>query len=194
MRCPRCKSSRIQRGYNPVAIPLWLIGLRELLCNRCGLEFRGFDPFGRVERSPSVELETSANRRRTPRYSAHLPATIHLAEKDADTGKVSYSRPSRGHCEVISKFGLTLTFVGSRFAEEEVGSVGRLLFVRLDLPNGQIEAVVSLLTHQRSEIEEGMRGKWVIGATFSHMSEGDTALLSSYLEKRAEAAPIVAID
>src|SRR5262245_43719249 len=105
MRCPRCKSSRIQRGYNTGALPRQLIGLRELLCNRCGLEFRGFDPFGRIGRAPSIELEPS-ERRRTPRYTAHLPATIHLAEKDPDTGKVSYSGPSRGHCESISKFGL----------------------------------------------------------------------------------------
>jgi hypothetical protein len=193
MRCPRCKSSRIQRGYNAGAIPLRLIGLHELLCNNCGLEFKGLDPFGKFERAPSLEIEPSSNRRRTPRYSAHLPAAIHLAEKNADTGKVSYSRSSRGHCEVISKFGLTLAFVGTRFAEDEVARVGRLLFVTLDLPNGRIEAVVSVLTHQRSGIEEG-KGKWLIGATFLNMNEEDAARLSSYLEKRAEAEPVVAID
>jgi len=48
MWCPRCKSSRIQRGYNNTLILLRLAGLHELLCNNCGLEFKGLDPLGKI--------------------------------------------------------------------------------------------------------------------------------------------------
>jgi len=193
MRCPRCNSSRIQRGYKGVLVPLRLLGMHELLCNNCNLEFKSLDPFKKFKRARSGEKEPSYNRRRAPRYPAHLPATIHLAEKNSDTGKVSYSRSSRGHCEVIGKFGLALAFVGTRFAETEVARVGRLLFVTIDLPNGRIEALVSILTYERSRSEEG-QGHWLVGGAFANINEESVAILSDYLAKRAEAAPVLAID
>jgi hypothetical protein len=193
MRCPRCNSSRIQRGYNAVAVLSRLVGMHELLCNNCNLEFKSIDLFKRFKRARSAEKEPSYNRRRAPRYQAHLPATIHLAEKNSDAGKVSYSRSSRGHCEVIGKFGVALAFVGTRFAEEEVGRVGRLLFVTIDLPNGRIEALVTILTYHRTGSEEG-KGHWLVGGAFSNINEENLAILAAYLAKRAEAATVLAID
>ena len=190
MRCPRCKSTRIQRGYGDAPLPLRMVGLHELLCNQCGLEFKALDPFGTFERTPAYDIEFPGNRRRAPRFSGHLPATIHLAEKNLDTGKVSYSQPARGHCESISKLGMTLTFMGTKFAEEELTRIGRLLFVRVDLPNGPIAVVVSLVTCDRPGHEHHKRG-WVVGVSICDISENDTATLSSYLEKRAESEPLI---
>jgi hypothetical protein len=167
--------------------------MHELLCNNCNLEFKSIDLFKKFKRARSVEKEPSDNRRRVPRYQAHLPATIHLAEKNSDAGKVSYSRSSLGHCEVIGKFGVALAFVGTRFAEEEVARVGRLLFVTIDLPNGRIEALVTILTYQRTGSEEG-KGHWLVGGSFSNINEEDLAILAAYLAKRAEAATVLAID
>ena len=191
MRCPRCKSSRIQRGYSDARIPLRFIGLHDLLCNKCGLEFKGLDPLGRLKRAPRSEIDTSRNRRRVPRHQAHLPATIHLAEKNLGSGKVSYSKPSRGHCESISKCGLTLSFVGTRFTEEQLSLVGQLLFVTIDLPNGPIDAVVSIVSHERSGGEQGKR---LVGVSVCNMNESDTARLAAYLHKCAEREPVLALD
>ena len=191
MRCPRCKSSRIQRGYNDARIPLRVIGLHGLLCNKCGLEFQGLDPLGRLKRAPRGDIDTSSNRRRVPRYKAHLPATIHLAEKNLDRGKVSYSKPSRGHCESISKYGLTLSFVGTRFTEEQLSLVGQLLFVTIDLPNGPIDAVVSIVAHERSGGEQRKR---LVGVSVVNMNDSDTARLAAYLDKCAEREPLLALD
>ena len=190
MRCPRCKSTRIQRGYGDAALPLRIVGLHELLCNQCGLEFKGLDPFGSYERTPAFDIEFPGNRRRAPRYTGHLPATIHLAEKNPAIGKVSYSEPARGHCESISKLGMTLTFMGTKFAEEELTRIGRLLFVRLDLPNGPIAVVVSLVTCDRRGLEHHKRG-WEVGVSICDISEHDNDRLSSYLEKRAESEPLI---
>ncbi|MGH9872481.1 MAG: hypothetical protein ACRD9S_08445 [Pyrinomonadaceae bacterium] len=173
--------------------PLRLIGLHELLCNNCSLEFKSLGPFRKYKRARSTEKEPSYNRRRAPRYQAHLPATIHLAEKNHETGKVTYSRSSLGHCEVISKFGAALAFVGTRFAEKEVARVGRLLFVTINLPNGRIEALLSILTYQRSGGEEG-KGRWLVGGAFSNIKEEDADLLSAYLAKRAKAEAVLTID
>ncbi len=169
------------------------MGLRVLLCNKCGLEFKGLDPFGRLERAPLLEVDSGGTRRRVPRYTAHLPATIHLAEKNLDTGKFSYSQPSRGHCESISKYGLSLSFVGTKFKDEDFSRVGQLFFVTIDLPNGPIEAVVSVISHERSKGEPG-KGKRLVAVSISNMNDSDTVRLSAYLDKCAEREPVLAVD
>ena len=41
-RCPKCKSSRIRRGYRPTLWVLRLFGIHNLLCDHCNLLFTGF--------------------------------------------------------------------------------------------------------------------------------------------------------
>lgn len=166
-----------------------LAGLDELLCNNCALEFKGFDSSGRPERAPTQERHSSEHGRSAPRYRAHLPATIRLAERQPGTGKISYSQPSRGHCTVISKFGLALSFSGTRLAEGAFSRTGRLLFVSIVLPNGPIDALVTSITHDHVHGERG-KERWLIGASITQMSEGDEGRLSSYLKKRAEQEPL----
>jgi hypothetical protein len=189
MHCARCKSTRIQRDFDDTAIPLRLLGVHRLLCNNCGLVFNGFDPLGKFKQSTAEESHQVANRRRGPRFYAHLPAAISLVEEDVETGKVSPAQPSRGHCEAISKFGMALSFVGSRFQESDLSRAGRLLFVRVDLPEAAIEAVVSIVTHDR--VGEERSQKWYIGASIHHISEEDAARLADYLARRAETAPVI---
>ena len=188
MKCPRCKSSLVQRGYNDAAWPLRMLGLHELLCNRCGLEFRGFDPFARFARKRSVEKGFPRNRRRAPRYTLHVPANISLVESEARVGTVSYTQPSRGHCEVISELGMELSFVGTRFTREDLSRKGRLLFVNVALPNGSVSAVVSIVTIDRAESEVGI-GKWIAGVSIYQIGEEDMARLRNYLDRCAEAMP-----
>ncbi len=189
MQCPRCNSPRIQRDYDDASILARLAGLHKILCNNCGLVFSGFDPLGKLRRAPTEDVGPVLNRRRGPRYYAHLPSTISLIEGSIRAGKVSYSQPSRGHCDMISKFGMGLSLVGARFAEGELSRVGRLLFVRVDLPEGAIEAVVTIVTHDRSE--GGGKRRWFLGVNIYQMSEADTATLAAYLEKRAQGEPLI---
>lgn len=190
MQCPRCNSPRIQRDYDDANIVLRLVRLHKLLCNNCGLVFKGFDRLRNLRRSPSKYANPVLNRRRGPRFYAHLPAAISLINGTAQEGTVSYSRPSRGHCETISEYGMGLSFVGTRFAGEELSRVGRLLFVRVDLPEGAIEAVVTMVTHDR--IGSEMKRKWFLGVKMHQISEADTARLKTYLEKRTQVEPLAA--
>jgi len=192
MQCPRCKSLRIQIGYKDRSILARLAGVDEFLCNNCGLEFRSFDSSGKVQRAPVKEPEVVANRRRAPRYKAHLPATIRLAEKNRVTGKLILSKASRGHCVTISKLGLALSFIGSRFDEAEFAQSGRLLFVTITLPGGPVEAVVTTVKHER--VGEGRTAPWLVQASITQMSDGDKARLSSYLDKRGDEEPIFTLE
>jgi PilZ domain-containing protein len=189
MRCPRCESERIQRDYDDAVVVLRMIGLHKLLCNNCGLVFKGFDPLRTAQRAPSEEKPGRVNRRRGARYNVHLPAAISLIDDKVQVGKVTYSEPSRGHCETISKFGMSLSLVGARFTEGDLSRIGRLFFVRVDLPDGPIEAVVALVTHDRAGEER--RKKWSLGVRIHQMSDEDTERLGAYLKSHAEGRHVV---
>ena len=190
MRCPRCQSERVQRDYDDAVVVLRLIGLHKLLCNNCGLVFKGFDPLRTVQREAKEDKRKGSNRRRGPRYNVHLPAAISLVDDKKQVGKVTYSEPSRGHCETISKYGMSLSLVGTRFTEGELSRLGRLLFVRINLPDGPIEAVVALVSHDRAGGDE-RRKKWLLGVKIQQMSDEDTERLENYLKTRADSRPVV---
>ena len=187
MQCPRCNSSRIQLGFKKKSLLARLARKDEFLCNNCGLEFKSFDSSGKVARKPSSAIDKSlVNRRRAPRYKSRLAVSISLAEKDADTGKLVLSKPSRGRCEIISKVGMALSFKGSRFTAEDLRT-GHLLFVTLTLPNGPVDAVITTVNHERVGKDEGA-ASWIVRGSIVQMSDGDTARLSSYLETRGNKA------
>ena len=189
MQCPRCQSERIQRDYDDAILVLRMVGMHKLLCNNCGLVFKGFDPRGTRQRTPSDEGRRASNRRRGPRFYAHLPSAISLIDGQVQAGKVSYSQPSRGHCETIGTFGMRLSLAGTRFSEADLSSIGRLLFVRVDLPEGPIEAVVKIVSSERTG--EEAKKKWILGVNIHQMSDADRARLEGYLEKRSKDDPVI---
>jgi len=166
-----------------------MAGLHELLCNNCGLEFKGFDPLRKLKRTPARHKEQSNNHRRFPRYKVHLPATISLVERNVVSWEVSYSEASRGHCETIGQGGMALAFVGSRFSEEQLTRPGCPLYVTINLPGSVIAAVLSTITCERV----GTKGhaKWLVWAAITQMSDADAARLATYLEKRAKSEPLM---
>ena len=189
MRCPRCDSKQIQRDYDDAPTLVTLVGMRKLLCNRCGTAFQGFDPFSTLRRAPAKSAEAFPFNRQAPRYRVHLPTAISLIYTKSET-KATYSDPAKGHCDVISKMGMCLSLMGSRFAESELSRVGRLLLVRIDLPAARLEAVVSNRNHYRL----GESKKWILGVKIEQIAEADKTKLVSYLEHRAMQQPVVISD
>lgn len=190
MWCPRCKSTRVQRGYQSSPIVLQFAGLHGLLCNNCGLEFKGFDPLRRLPRSPVRRKIAEANQRRFPRYKVHLPATISLVERNVLTWDVGYTQRARGHCETISQIGLAFSFVGSRFPTEQLVRPGCSLFVTVSLPTAEIAAVVTIVYWEKPTNGKG----WFVGTNISQMGEPDAAKLAAYIKKRSEVQPLVTLD
>ena len=169
-----------------------MVGLHKLLCNTCGLVFKGFDPLGTHQRVASDKEKQVRNRRRGPRFYAHLPSAISLIDGKAQTGMVSYSQPSRGHCETIGMFGMKLSLAGTRFSDAELSRIGTLLFVRIDLPEGSIEAVVKIVNSERAG--EDAKKKWILGVNIHQMAGADRERLTGYLEKRAQDEPLLISD
>lgn len=84
---------------------------------------------------------------------------------------------------------MRLSLVGARLPEVELSTIGRLLFVRVDLPEGSIEAVVKIVSSDRAG-DEGKK-KWSLGVNIHQMAEGDRERLGAYLEKRARGEPVI---
>lgn len=76
---------------------------------------------------------------------------------------------------------MLLSLVGTRFPESELSHPGRMLFVRVELPDASIEAVVKIVTHERAP--DGQK-RWQLGVQIHQMSDADKELLKSYLERR----------
>jgi hypothetical protein len=131
------------------------------------------------------------NQRRFPRYNVHLPATIALVERNALSWDVTYTHSTRGHCETISQIGMALSFVGSRFPAEELTQPGCSLYVTVELPQGAIAGIVSVVYPERT----GTNGRagWFVGTTISQMSERDAERLAAYIEKRANTSLYVPV-
>ena len=77
---------------------------------------------------------------------------------------------------------MLLSLVGTRFGEGELSRPGRLLLVRVDLPNDSIEAVVTIVTCER--LGEEQRKRWQLGVETRQISDEHTELLDEYLERR----------
>jgi hypothetical protein len=66
---------------------------------------------------------------------------------------------------------------------------GQLLFVRVVLSDGPIEAVVTIVSSKRAG--DAARKRWNLGVRIQQMSDADRERLASYLEKRAKDEPVI---
>ena len=82
-----------------------------------------------------------------------------------------------------------LSLVGSRFNEHELTQVGRLLLIRIRLPEATVEAVVSLRNHTR--VVENNSRKWLLGVQVHQISDTDKENLAAYLKKRQLNEPLL---
>lgn len=87
---------------------------------------------------------------------------------------------------------MRLSLVGTRFSEADLSRIGGLLFIRVDLHEGPIEAVVKIVTSERAG-EEGKK-KWLLGVKIHQMSDADRERLTTYLEKRRQHDPVLVSD
>ena len=87
---------------------------------------------------------------------------------------------------------MRLALVGTRFSEADLSRIGGLMFVRVDLPDGPVEAVVKIVTSERAG-EEGKK-MWSLGVNIHQMSDEDREKLTTYLDKRRQGEPVVISD
>jgi hypothetical protein len=178
--CPRCKSVRLQLGFDEARGLTGLLGFRGLLCNNCGLEFRRFVPAGRFERSQSDEPETSPNRRRAPRYRVRLRVRLDHDSKGRAGGESPAGAEADGYTRDLSGIGLAIIVpdagAGRAFADARSG-----FRAWVELPSGAVKMHVVPVRHE--ELSAGPeKGGLLIGAHIRGIGELERAALLRYME------------
>jgi hypothetical protein len=76
-RCPKCRSTRVKRGYKDTPLILRLIGVYGLLCDNCNLLFTGFAVPGTVPQRGA--------RRRKQQALEDMPDKLDRAPRASDS-------------------------------------------------------------------------------------------------------------
>jgi hypothetical protein len=135
-------------GFQEAPLLLRLVGIRELLCNNCNLEFRGFVLFGKRERAHLTNPETIENRRREPRLSAHIPVKVAVILDSEPGQQIQYSKVLQGHTAAVSKIGLAILLPAITSGEYSFADANKGLWVSLELPTGPVTMRVTTVGHQ----------------------------------------------
>ena len=180
-RCPRCRSSRIQRGYDEPPLLLRLLGYYGLFCNNCNLEFKGFAVPGTLKRLPSSREKFPDNKRRAPRSSTRLPLSVSVMEVEAVSGGLRYSPEQTGHTRVINQFGMAIILPTVQIQNYNFADTNRRLLLKLHLPTGAIHLHVKPVNSQRLTGTDANAG-WLIGARITKISDEDRERLVRFLD------------
>ena len=180
--CPRCQSLRLQLGFKDSPLALRAVGIQELLCNNCNLEFRGVVLFGRLGRARDTHEECVVNRRRAPRFKVDIPVAVAAVIKDTVYSGIKYSPVLRGYTRDLSSIGAGLILPGPRIGEYDLTAPDQRLWVKLQLPTG---AVVIRAAYVRHERLQGPEARWLIAAHIRKIEERDAARLQDYLKTLA---------
>lgn len=180
-RCPRCKSRRIQHGFNDAPLGLRLVGIRELLCNNCNLEFKGFALPGSLKRVPSSREESSVNRRRAPRFTARLIAYVSLMDVDPASKGMRYSAELPGRTRQISALGLSVELPETHDWAQRLNGSGRRLRIRLLLPvAGPIHLHIAPVYQEKLDASGSGAGLLIAGQ-ITKIEGAERARLLAYL-------------
>lgn len=181
LRCPRCKSVRVQLGFNEPPPILKVCGIRELFCNNCAFEFKRFAPLNKLERSESHEPETTLNKRRARRFKVRLNLRLAKILKERFGEETLYGLELSGYTQDISKIGLAIVLSDTR-ADDADFSDSRMGFsVWLDLPTETVK--MRIVPVRREQLLTGPeKGHLLIGAHIRGISEADRHALHSYIE------------
>jgi hypothetical protein len=182
--CPRCRSRRVQLGYNETPILLQLICVHEILCNNCNLEFRGFALPGALKRvpSPSVE-EQERGKRRAPRFKIKLPLNVSLLKVDGVSTGIRYSTELSGYTHVISKVGMALILPSLKFGGAICNDTSRRLHVGLSLPTGLVNIYINPVNFTPFNEK---RNEWIVGARITKIGNEDRVRFYEYINNLNE--------
>ncbi len=149
-------------GFQDAPLLLRLVGIRELLCNNCNLEFRGFVLFGKRERADLTNPEIIENRRREPRFKAHIPVQVAVILDSEAGNQIQYSKVLRGHTAAVSKIGLAIILPAISSGEYSLADSNKELWVSLELPSGPVTMRVTTVSHQRVD-QANPASRYLIG-------------------------------
>ena len=132
--------------------------------------------------------EIMGNRRRAPRYVAHLEAGLALSVS-VPSSKVSPEEAERlgrslklaGYTRDISTTGIALIVPSIRVGGQYITGENRTLQIILKLPTGAVEIYGTPVRYSPLD-EGGADTGYIIGVQITTMSEQDRSLFNAYIE------------
>ena len=129
------------------------------------------------------------NRRRAPRYSAHLEVGLALSVS-LPSSKISAEQAERmgrslklaGYTRDISATGLALIVPSIRIGGQYITGENRALQIMLKLPTGNVLINGTPVRYSPLEEEEGGDSGYIIGVSITEMSEEDRTRFNAYIE------------
>lgn len=167
--CPRCRSPRVQLGYENTSLSSRVFGLNELLCNNCGLTFKGFAVPGSVKRAPSQKKEIAGNRQLAPRFKVKLTANLAVTLSDSWEGETKLSPRLEGYTRDISKIGLAIVVPEYGYFGFNFSDPNQRLVVAVALPTGVVELRAAPVRREPMRPQTTTSG-WLIGLRITKMT------------------------
>jgi len=119
------------------------------------------------------------NRRHSKRVRARLSFTLSLTNPRMGANGSRRLPALSGHTLDVSSTGLALIVPAIRIGEHYLAGSDRRLYIKLELPSGQIELKVVAVRYESLEDESG----YLIGARIVEMSNPDRASFEKYVAK-----------
>ena len=122
------------------------------------------------------------NRRRSKRVRVRLSFTLSLSDPRVNTNGHRRLPSLNGHTLDVSVTGLALVVPAIRIGEHYLAGAERKLYIKLELPAGQVEMRVATVRYESLEDSRDESG-YVIGARIVEMSDSDRASFEKFVAK-----------
>lgn len=122
------------------------------------------------------------NRRHCKRVRVRLTFTLSLADPRVSSNGARRLPTLNGHTLDVSSTGLALVVPAIRIGEHYLTGSDRRLHVKLDLPGGPVEMLVTPMRYESLDENQEETG-YLIGAHISEMADSDRASFEEYVTK-----------
>lgn len=122
------------------------------------------------------------NRRHSKRVQTRLSFTLSLSDPRVSSNGARRLPTLDGHTLDVSSTGLALVVPAIRIGEHYLAGSERRLHVKLKLPAGPVEMIVTAVRYESLDEAQEETG-YLIGARITEMADSDRASFESYVTK-----------
>ena len=122
------------------------------------------------------------NRRHSKRVQTRLNFTLSLSDPRVHSNGARRLPTLNGHTLDVSSTGLALIVPAIRIGEHYLAGSERRLHLKLDLPSGPVEMIVTSVRYESLDETHEETG-YLIGARITEMADSDRASYEEYVTK-----------
>jgi len=129
------------------------------------------------------------NRRRFKRVRVRLNFTLSLSDPRVNTNGSRRLPTLKGHTFDVSTSGVALIVPAIRIGEHYLAGAERKLYLKLDLPGGEVEMKLATVRYESLD-ESSEETGYLIGARIVEMANADREAFTKYVNKLLSGAAV----